>query len=103
MATKAVGVKALRDGLSRYLRDVRAGTTILVLDRDEVVAEIRQPSVDAYPGAHTTLADDLARSGKLIRARSPRSKLRPSPLRLPTGSAQEILEADRADSDPSLR
>lgn len=41
---KAVGTKALKDNLSKYLRMVREGETILVMDRDEVIAEIHKPS-----------------------------------------------------------
>ncbi len=103
MSTKAVGVKALRDNLSRYLKEVRSGTTILVLDRDEVIAEIREPTVDTYPGSRVTLADELARSGKLIRAKSPRKRLQPSPLSFPKGTAAAILDADRSEDEHSLR
>jgi prevent-host-death family protein len=38
---KAVGVKQLKARLSEYLRLVRTGETVLVTDRDEVVAELR--------------------------------------------------------------
>lgn len=38
---KVVGVKRLKARLSEYVRLVKAGETILVTDRDEVVAEIR--------------------------------------------------------------
>lgn len=41
---KAVGVKLLKTKLSQYLRMVRAGETILVTDRDQVVAELRPPN-----------------------------------------------------------
>jgi len=41
---KAVGVRELKDRLSEYLRLVRNGEEILVTDRGEVVAELRQPS-----------------------------------------------------------
>ena len=38
---KAVGIKQLKARLSEYVRLVKAGETILVTDRDEVVAELR--------------------------------------------------------------
>ncbi len=38
---KAVGIKLLKSKLSEYLRLVRTGETILVMERDEVVAEMR--------------------------------------------------------------
>jgi len=40
---KAVGVRELKNRLSEYLRLVRKGEKILVTDRGEVVAELRQP------------------------------------------------------------
>jgi antitoxin (DNA-binding transcriptional repressor) of toxin-antitoxin stability system len=38
---KAVGVKMLKAKLSEYLRLVKTGETVLVTERDEVVAELR--------------------------------------------------------------
>ncbi len=38
---KAVGIKVLKARLSEFIRLVRAGETVLVTERDEVVAEIR--------------------------------------------------------------
>ena len=42
---KAVGIKALKNNLSKYLREVRSGETVWVTDRDEVIAEIHRPVV----------------------------------------------------------
>ena len=41
---KAVGVKNLKAKLSEYLRAVKAGETLLVTDRDEVI------EIDHAPG-----------------------------------------------------
>ena len=38
-----VRIRMLKDNLSKYIRLVRDGETILVMDRDTVVAEIRRP------------------------------------------------------------
>ena len=38
---KAVGVKILKAKLSEFLRLVKSGETVLVTERDEVIAEIR--------------------------------------------------------------
>ncbi len=38
---KAVGIKVLKARLSEFLRLVKSGQTILVTERDEVVAELR--------------------------------------------------------------
>ena len=40
---RSVGIKALKNGLSEYIRAVSAGETVLVTDRDRVVAEIVPP------------------------------------------------------------
>ena len=48
---KAVGVRDLKNRLSAFLRDVRAGETVLITDRGEVVAEI------GPPGSRSTRTD----------------------------------------------
>jgi prevent-host-death family protein len=40
---KTVGVRALKNQLSEYLRQVRSGERLLVTDRGEVIAEITPP------------------------------------------------------------
>jgi antitoxin (DNA-binding transcriptional repressor) of toxin-antitoxin stability system len=40
---KSVGVRELKNRLSEYLREVRAGERVLVTDRGEVVAELAPP------------------------------------------------------------
>ena len=54
---KAVGVKVLKAKLSEYLRLVKAGETLLVTERDEVVAELRP--AHRQPIALSTLEDGL--------------------------------------------
>jgi antitoxin (DNA-binding transcriptional repressor) of toxin-antitoxin stability system len=41
---KSVNIRALKDRLSAFLRDVQRGDVILVTDRGRVVAEIRPPT-----------------------------------------------------------
>ncbi|HEY7246371.1 MAG TPA: type II toxin-antitoxin system Phd/YefM family antitoxin [Xanthobacteraceae bacterium] len=43
---RAVGLKALKNRLSEYVRLVANGETILVTDRDRVVAELTPPRAD---------------------------------------------------------
>lgn len=47
---KAIGIKALKNDLSHYLRLVQEGELIFITDRNEIVAELRQPST-AYVSA----------------------------------------------------
>ena len=40
---KSVGIRELKNKLSKYLRLVKDGEVIIVTDRNEIVAEIKQP------------------------------------------------------------
>lgn len=40
---RSVGIKVLKNNLSEYVRAVSAGETVLVTDRDRVVAELHPP------------------------------------------------------------
>jgi antitoxin (DNA-binding transcriptional repressor) of toxin-antitoxin stability system len=42
---KSTNIRALKDRLSAFLRDVQRGDVILVTDRGRVVAEIRSPAL----------------------------------------------------------
>jgi len=52
---RSVGLKVLKNKLSEYIRLARSGETVLVTDRDRVVAEIGPPR----PGRSPLLADAL--------------------------------------------
>lgn len=68
---KAVGIKALKNELSHYLRLVREGEHIFITDRDEIVAELRQPSM-SYVGTVSkfdSFMADLVRKGEGVRAK----------------------------------
>lgn len=54
METK-VGIRELKNSLSRYVRQAEAGDVVLVTDRGRVVAELRPPGhgevrTDIHPG-----------------------------------------------------
>ena len=97
---KAVGVKQLKAKLSEYLRLVKSGETILVTDRDEVVAELRparrQPWV---PDDLDGLLDALADSAEITRASLPKDgwTWHVQGLGLPPGTAQRLLGEVRAE------
>lgn len=69
---KVVGTKVLKDNLSKYLRMVREGETILVADRDEVIAEIHRPvhPVGGKVSRWEAFLNDAARKGIITRARA---------------------------------
>jgi antitoxin (DNA-binding transcriptional repressor) of toxin-antitoxin stability system len=99
---KTVGIKLLKNNLSRYLRAVRSGETVSVTDRDEVIAEIHRPAT-SIPGKISrweVWSNAQERTGKLRRAKTGGPSLRaawelpaPSrPLDLPA-----LLDQTRAD------
>ena len=67
---KAVGVKVLKDNLSRYLHWVREGETVYVTDRDTVIAEIHRPTHPVAPRvtAWEAFLNDEERRGSVRRA-----------------------------------
>ena len=61
---RTVGLKILKNKLSEYVRMVEAGETVLVTDRDRVVAELRPPHERAPLASDAHLAE-LVRRGVL--------------------------------------
>jgi len=62
---RAVGLKILKNKLSEYVRLAAAGETILVTDRDHVVAEIVPPQAGRSDEAGDALLADAVRRGWL--------------------------------------
>lgn len=62
---RAVGLKVLKNRLSEYVRLAAAGETILVTDRDQVVAEIVPPGPRRSEEAADALLADAVREGWL--------------------------------------
>jgi antitoxin (DNA-binding transcriptional repressor) of toxin-antitoxin stability system len=92
---RAVGIKELKNRLSEYVRIAAAGETVLVTDRDRVVAELSPPR----PGRAESVADarlaEAARKGWL----TPRFHAG-KPPRKPVAPLAEILaelDEDRSD------
>lgn len=97
---KAVGIKELKARLSEYLRAVRAGETVLVTDRNEVVAELR-PARGRLPRGDDLedRLDALAEEGELTRAPQAKAKWgwKAKGLGLARGTAARLLEELRAE------
>ena len=70
---KRVNVSGLRKDLSRYLREVRHGEEVLVMDRQTPVAKLVHASASDAATSDTDLLSRLVERGVLA---SPRSKLR---------------------------
>ena len=54
---RAVGLKVLKNRLSEFVRLAREGETILVTDRDRVVAELVPPRAESRWAGDALLAD----------------------------------------------
>ena len=101
---KTIGVKRLKARLSEYLRAVKQGETVLVTERDEVVAELRPPRHQRPAGADLPAAlEILAESGDITRAALAKTDWRwQTPgLGLPPGTAQTLLDELRGEPSGS--
>lgn len=93
---RTVGVRELKAHLSRVLRDVQNGETVLVTDRGRVIAELRQPGIASAPlSPIDQKVAELAARGALKLAERPKWPYDASPVRLPPGSAAQLLAEDR--------
>jgi prevent-host-death family protein len=97
---RSVGVKELKARLSEYLRQVKRGETLLVTDRNEVVAELRPPRQSLV--ARDEMAELLESLAELGEVTMPgRSKTgwvwQPKGLGLPAGTAARLLDDLRED------
>lgn len=97
---KVVGIKELKAKLSEYVRLVKAGETVLVTERDEVVAELRPARRQTpVPERFEDVLEALAVSGEVTRAAQPKGDWtwRSHGLGLPSGTAQVLLDELRQD------
>lgn len=95
---KTVGIKDLKNNLSAWLREVRGGATILVTDRNEVVAELQEPYGRA--GGAVGLNPLLlawARDGIVTLPLQEKTALEPSPIKLSSKIVKRLLEEDREE------
>ncbi len=94
---RRVGVKALKNKLSEYLRLVVAGESILVTDRDRVIAELIPPREGRSSLGSDAVLTEAVRKGWITPALLPPGE---PPPRLPVDRSEKILrelDADRAD------
>ncbi len=98
---KIVGINELKARLWEFLRDVRSGETILIMDREEVVAELR-PAARRQPRRHESISElleSLAERGDITRAslRKGRWTWKVTGLGLAPGTASALLNQIRED------
>ncbi len=93
---RAVGLKILKNKLSEYVRLAAGGETVLITDRDRVVAELIPPT----PGRAELLGDaalaEAVREGWLT---PPLAGAGPPPVTAPIAPLGALLEELRRDRD----
>jgi antitoxin (DNA-binding transcriptional repressor) of toxin-antitoxin stability system len=93
---RAVGLKVLKNRLSEFVRLAASGETILVTDRERVVAELTPPRDGRSDMARDALLADAIRKGWLTPALGQSDASIP---RLPVARFEQLLleiEADRS-------
>ena len=93
---RSVGLKVLKNRLSEYVRLAAAGETVLVTDRDRVVAELGPPATGRSPILEDARLAEAVRRG-WVTAPSVGS-LQPVP-RAPIAPLEDLLAELAADRD----
>jgi antitoxin (DNA-binding transcriptional repressor) of toxin-antitoxin stability system len=94
---RSVGLKILKNKLSEYVRIAAGGETVLVTDRDRVVAELVPPRADRSPVLADAMLADAVRQGWIT---PPTITSGEVPPRKPVCRFEELmqeLQNDRAD------
>ncbi len=94
---RAVGLKVLKNKLSEYIRLVASGETVLVTDRDRVVAELGPPREGRSPLLADAQLAEAVRQGWITPPVLPGAE---PPPRQPIMTLRQLLRElahDRAD------
>jgi len=94
---RSVGLKVLKNKLSEYVRLAERGETVLVTDRDRVVAELVPPEKTRSPVLADALLAEAVRQGWVT---PPALSTSGPPPRKPVMSFRDLfreLERDRSD------
>ena len=94
---RSVGIKTLNSRLSEYVRLAASGETVLVTDRDRVVAELGPPRETRSPILADAFLADLVRKGWLTPPLTVNREGKPPPRPPPVMSLAELLEGLDAD------
>jgi prevent-host-death family protein len=91
------GIRELKNNLSRYIRRVEAGERIAVTAHGRVVAELVPPGTTARK-SHGSRWDELIAAGILRPPLEAGDPFEDWPdIRLPPGTAAELINADRGE------
>ena len=94
---RAAGLKTLKNKLSEYVRLAAGGETVLVTDRDRIVAELVSPREGRSPALADALLAEAVRKGWITPPLLPPGS---APPRRPVAPLREILSElgnDRTD------
>lgn len=94
---RAVGLKVLKNKLSEYVRLAASGETVLVTDRDRVVAELTPPRAERSRWLADAQLAEAVREGSIA---PPAMTAADPPPRAPVATLAAILadlDRDRAD------
>lgn len=94
---RAVGLKTLKNRLSEYVRLASGGETVLVTNRDQVVARLVPPEATQSPLLADAVLADAVRKGWLTPALGTAGPLPPRAPVAPLVTILDELAADRAD------
>ena len=98
---RTVGIKALKNKLSEYVRLAAAGETVLISHRDHVVAQLGPPEVAQSATVGDAMLADAVRQGLVTPAALPPGEPPPAPGAM---SLDELLaELDRSREDRLIR
>lgn len=93
----SAGIRELKNNLSHYVRRIEAGERVAVTAHGRVVAELVPPS--GRKGRGSARFDELVASGVIEPAAEPDGSLPEWPdIAVPSGTAAELIDADRGES-----
>lgn len=94
---RSVGLKVLKNRLSEYVRLAASGETVLVTDRDRVVAELVPPQTSRSPLLADAALAEAVRKGWMTPPALPAGSVPPPSAPVaPLGDLLEELDQDRA-------
>ncbi|MXW67052.1 MAG: prevent-host-death protein [Gemmatimonadales bacterium] len=95
---RSVDIAALKCRLMEHLRFIADGETVLVTDRDRIIAEIRPPRTTRSPFLADAMLADAVRRGWITPALSPGTEPpRGGPAAGKLSELLSELECDRSD------
>ncbi|MBI4475172.1 MAG: type II toxin-antitoxin system prevent-host-death family antitoxin [Acidobacteria bacterium] len=92
----SVGLRELKNQLSKYVQRVKSGETVLITDRGEIVAEMSPPKKQSSTGEAITNLDEMRRKGLVYNGGPNHPRLYPRmPRLLKRVSSARLLDEER--------